>query len=72
MTQRIDSNFIVNARLLASRVLEDNIEQYSADPGACRKCGADFLQGESHARTCPVSLAEEIIITLGHRPTMEV
>ena len=55
---------LAKARILASRIVEGGIEYCSADPAGCLECGADFLQGEGHARTCSVGLAEEILLEL--------
>ena len=64
MTARIDCDVLAKARILASRIVGAGIEYLSADPAGCLECGADFLQGESHARTCSVGLAEEILLEL--------
>ena len=56
---------LAKARILASRIVEAGIEYCSADPAGCRECGADFLRGEAHARTCSVGMAEEILLDLG-------
>ena len=64
MTLALNANTAAKARLVAERVVADGIEWLSADPAGCRECGADFLRGESHARTCLVGMAEEVLLEM--------
>lgn len=62
----IDMDCLVAALEEARRTLAENIVFYSRDPGECRACGADFLQGESHRPGCVVDSAERLILDSRH------